>query len=412
MIAMFRSLGHKNYRRFFISHAFATSANWMQNIAVAWLVFKLTGTGAGIGTIIFLMQFPSLFSSLCGGLLADRMSRRRLMMVVQSVSLACSFILAAFSAMENVAVWHLMLVAVVIGLNTGIDMPTRQAFMMDLVPRADLPNAIALNAGIFNVARIIGPTIAGFLLAEAGIVWCFLSNAGCFATSAVLLFSLRLPAHVVRASAPPLKALAEGLSYCGRTPYILAFLLALAGSSFFATPLLYHLPLFTENIFNLGPTGYGFFMAAAGIGALSGALRLAARESTQGLGRWVVFACMTLGVSTILFSASAFLPFSVLLLPVFGLGFIICFSGCNTLLQTLSPEEMRGRVMAVFSIAYSSVAPLGCLFTGFLADKAGVTVIFGSCGLVMAALGVFLLVMLPRLRAHVAASRGTASALL
>ena len=411
MIAMFRSLGHKNYRRFTISHVCATSAGWMQNIALAWLVFKLTGTGAGIGMIIFLMQFPALFTSLWGGLLADRISRRRLMVVAQSVYLACSLVLALLSAMENVAMWHLTIVAVCIGLNAGLDMPARHAVQMDLVPRADLPNAIALNASIFNVARIVGPTIAGFLVAEVGIVWCFLINACCFAAAVLFLLSLRLPEHVARVSAPPLKALAEGLQYCGRTPYILAFLLCIAGSSLFASPMLFHLPLFTENIFNLGPKGYGFFMAVAGMGALAGALWLAARENTKDFGRWVALSCMVLGVSVILFSISTSLPLSVLLLPVFGVGFIIGFSGCNTLLQTLSPDEMRGRVMAVFSIAFMSVTPLGCLFTGFLADKAGVALTFGGCGLVMFGIGCVLLAMLPRLRAHVATIRGTEPAL-
>ncbi len=411
MFAMFRSLEHKNYRRFFISHTFATSAGWMQNIALAWLVFKLTGTGAAIGVIIFLMQFPSLFTSLWGGVLADRVPRRRIMVCAQAVYLACSVTLGIFNAMDSVDMWQLWTVAVIIGLTAGIDTPARQAFMMELVPRADLSNAIALNAGIFNISRILGPTFAGFLVAEAGIVWCFILNACCFAVAVTLLSSLRLPAHVARVSAPPLNALAEGLRYCGRTPYILAFLLGIAGASFFATPLLFHLPLFTENIFNLGPKGYGLFMAIAGVGALSGALRLAARETTKDLGTWVAVAFFGLGAITIVFSMSASLSLSVALLPVFGVAFIICFSGCNTLLQTLSPEEMRGRVMAVFSIAFMSVTPLGCLLTGFLADKIGVAWTFSGCGLVMIGLGAFLFSMLPRLRADVAAIRGSAPAL-
>ncbi len=411
MLAMFRSLEHKNYRRFFISHTFATSAGWMQNIALAWLVFKLTGTGAGIGLIIFLMQFPSLFSALWGGVLADRVPRRRIMVCALVVYLACSVVLGIFSAMDSVNMWQLWIVAVIIGLNAGFDTPARQAFMMELVPRADLSNAIALNASIFNIARILGPTIAGFLMAEVGIVWCFIINAGCFAVAVMLLSSLKLPAHVVRVSAPPLKSLAEGLRYCGRTPYILAFLLGIAGASFFATPLLFHLALFAENVFNLGSKGYGIFMAIAGVGALAGALRLAARETTKDLGTWVAVAFLALGAVTIAFSMSTSLPLSVLLLPFFGVAFIISFSGCNTLLQTLSPEEMRGRVMAVFSISFMSVTPLGCLLTGFLSDKIGVTWTFSGCGLVMIGLGAFLFSMLPRLRANVAAIRGPAPAL-
>jgi len=353
----------------------------MQSVAQAWLVYRLTGSSLLLGSVGFASQFPVFLVAPLGGIVADRQNLRRVVIATQTASMILALILAALTLTGRVQVWQIFVLAALLGVVNAFDIPGRQAFLVEMVGKEDLMNAIALNSSMFNGARIIGPAIAGVLVAKIGEGWCFFANGISYIAVIIGLMMMRVSRPSRRAAvASPWAHIIEGFRFVRSTAPIRALLLLLGLVSLVAMPYSVLMPIFADRILHSGARGLGILMCATGVGALLGALTLASRTGVYGLGRWVAFSCAGFGVSLILFSFSRNLWLSAgLLLPV-GFGMMLQMSSSNTLIQAMVPDHLRGRVMAVYSMMFMGMAPFGALFGGALADRLGapVTVAMGA----------------------------------
>ena len=394
-----RALRHRNFQLFFSGQLISLIGTWMQSVAQAWLVYRLTGSSLLLGSVGFASQFPVFLVAPLGGIAADRLNKQRVVIATQTASMILALILAALTLSGLVHVWHIFVLAALLGVVNAFDIPGRQSFLVDMVGKEDLMNAIALNSSMFNGARIIGPAIAGILVAKIGEGWCFFANGISYIAVIVglMLMQVEHRAAPVRA-ASPFAHIVEGFRFVSRTEPIRALLLLLGLVSLVAMPYTVLMPIFADRILHGGARGLGILMGATGVGALFGALTLAARTGLRGLGRWVAFSCGGFGVSLILFSFSrTFWLSSALLLPV-GFCMMLQMSSSNTLIQAMVPDELRGRVMAVYSMMFMGMAPFGAFFAGALADRLGapITVAMGAVAAIGGAALFFL--RLPRIR--------------
>ena len=398
---IWRALAHRNFALFFIGQGLSLSGTWMQSLAQSWLVYRLTGSPLLLGLVAFASQAPVLAFGLLGGVLADRWPRHRLLLVTQSLSLIQAATLATLTLTGAVTVHWILGLAAVLGLINALDMPVRQSFIAELVPRADLPSAIGLNSSAFNAARIIGPSIAGVLVASVGEGICFLINTLSFLAVIACLLAMRLPEKPTPAHENPVALLAHGLRYARETPHVRAILALIAGLSLTAMSYTVLLPVFAGEILHAGAHGFGALMAATGVGALAGALRIARRASIRGLGTVIVQAVLIFGASLVALAASTTLWLSILVLCVTGYGMITAMAGCNTLLQSLVPDELRGRVMSLYTLFFLGMSPIGSLLAGALATHVGTPLTFLAGGL-GALLGAALFWRaLPAIRRHI-----------
>ena len=384
--ATLRALRHRNFQLFFSGQLISLIGTWMQSVAQAWLVYRLTGSSFLLGSVGFASQFPVFLVAPLGGIVADRWNRQRVVIGTQTASMILAFILSALTLTGLVQVWHIFVLAALLGVVNAFDIPGRQAFLVDMVGKEDLMNAIALNSSMFNGARIIGPAIAGILVARIGEGWCFFSNGVSYIAVIIGLFLMRVaPPAYRRAEASPLAHIIEGFRFVRQTAPIRAILLLLGLVSLVAMPYTVLMPIFADRILHGGARALGTLMGATGVGALLGALTLASKTGVRGLGRWVAFACAGFGASLILFAFSRNLWLSVLLLLPVGFCMMLQMASSNTLIQTMVPDHLRGRVMAVYSMMFMGMAPFGAFFAGALADRLGapVTVAMGA----VAALG-------------------------
>ena len=373
----------------------------MQSLAQSWLIYRLTGSPLLLGLVGFVSQVPVLGFGLLGGVLADRWPRHRLLLITQSLSLLQAVILAWLTLSGHITIGWIMGLAAVLGLVNALDMPVRQSFIGDLVPRADLPSAIGLNSSAFNAARIIGPSVAGFLVAAVGEGVCFLVNALSFLAVIGCLLAMRVPQKAKAAQAQAMIFLAEGLRYARSTPHVRAVLALIAVLSLTAMPYTVLLPVFAGEVLHTDANGLGWLMAATGMGALAGALRIARRGTIRGLGRLIAGATLLFGVSLLALAGSTALWFSILVLLAVGYGMITAMAGCNTLLQSLVPDHLRGRVMSLYTLFFLGMAPIGSLMAGALAAHLGtpLTVAAGGIGAILGA--VLFWRALPGIRRHV-----------
>ena len=376
---MLRSLRHRNFRLFFTGQLISLIGTWMQNIAQSWLVYQLTGSAALLGLIGFANQIPVFLVAPIGGAVADRYKRQYVVICTQTASMVLAFILGWLTLAGKVKVWEIGVLAASLGLVNAFDIPARQSFIVEMVGKDDLPNAIALNSSMFNGARIIGPAIAGVLVASIGEGWCFMANAISYIAVIVGLFLMRVPNNAQKPVGSAIERIREGFHYVGRTLPIRNILLLLGVVSLLAMPYAVLMPIFADRILHGGAKGLGILMGAAGVGACAGALTLAARSGIRGLSRWVQFSTAGFGVFLALFSISRFFWLSVLLLVPIGYAMMVQMASSNTLIQTFSPDYIRGRVMSVYSMMFMGMAPLGSLLAGSLAHRLGVQqVVFGS----------------------------------
>jgi len=379
--ATLRALRHRNFQLFFAGQLISLIGTWMQTLAQSWLVYRLTGSSLLLGAVGFASQFPVFLVAPLGGIVADRHNRQKVVIGTQTVSMILAFVLAALTLTGTVQVWHIFVLAACLGVVNAFDIPGRQAFLVDMVGKEDLMNAIALNSSMFNGARIIGPAIAGILVARIGEGWCFFLNAVSYIAVIAGLFMMRVPApSFVRPGASPMAHIIEGFRFVRRTAPIRAILLLLGLVSLVAMPYVVLMPIFADMILHGGARGLGILMGATGVGALLGALTLAARTGVYGLGRWVAVSCAGFGISLILFSLSRNFWLSAgLLLPV-GFCMMLQMSSSNTLIQAMVPDHLRGRIMAVYSMMFMGMAPFGAFFAGALADRLGapITVAMGA----------------------------------
>ncbi len=368
----FRALKHRNFQLFFAGQFISLIGTWMQAVAQSWLVYRITGSVALLGLIGFAGQFPVFLLTSFGGAIADKYNRQRILVATQTLSMISAFVLAFLTLSGNVQVWHLFVLASISGVINAFDIPTRQSFVVEMVAREDMINAIALNSSMFNGARIIGPAIAGILVSAVGEGWCFLGNAvSCIAVIVGLLLMKIKEREISGASVSTYEKIKEGFGFVSRTKPIRALLLLLGLVSLMGMPYTILMPIFADQILNGGVRGLGILMGASGLGALVAALVLASRKSIKGLGIWVAVASGVFGAFLILFSLSRSFWLSALLLMPVGFSMMLQMSSSNTLIQAMVPDELRGRVMSLYSMMFMGMAPIGALMAGSLANYLG-----------------------------------------
>lgn len=379
--AVFRAFKHRNFQLFFSGQIISLTGTWMQSVAQSWLVYRLTGSVALLGLIGFAGQFPVFLLTSFGGAIADKYDRQRILVVTQTCSMIVAAILAGLALTGTIAVWHLFVLASMAGVINAFDIPTRQSFVVDMVGKEDLLNAIALNSSMFNGARIIGPAIAGILVSAVGEAWCFLGNAVSYIAVITGLLLMRImQKQAVASEGSAIEKIKEGFGFAAKTAPVRALLLLLGLVSLMGMPYAVLMPIFAEEILHGGVRGLGILMGASGSGALLAALLLASRKSIRGLGRWVAISSGSFGVFLILFSFSRSFWLSALLLVPVGFSMMLQMASSNTLVQSMVPDELRGRVMAVYSMMFMGMAPLGALMAGSLAGIIGApyTVVMGG----------------------------------
>ncbi|HUI83325.1 MAG TPA: MFS transporter [Candidatus Binatia bacterium] len=367
-----RALRHRNFQLFFAGQLISLIGTWMQTVAQAWLVYRMTNSAFLLGVVGFAGQIPVFLMAPGGGIVADRHNRQHVVVATQTSSMILAAILAALTLSGRVQVWHIMVLAAGMGVVNAFDIPARQAFLMDMVGREDLMNAIALNSSMFNGARIIGPAVAGILVASIGEGWCFFANAVSYIAviAGLLMMRIQHPANLANQGSP-LENLLEGFAFARNTAPIRAILLLLGLVSFVGMPYAVLMPVFADQILHGGARGLGILMGATGIGALLGAASLAARVGVRGLGRLIAFCAGGFGLSLILFSFSRFFWLSTLLLLPVGFFMMVQMASSNTLIQAMVPDQLRGRILAVYSMMFMGMAPFGALSAGAVAHRLG-----------------------------------------
>jgi len=385
---MLRAMRHRNFRLFFGGQLISLTGTWMQTVAQSWLVYRLTGSSVLLGTVGFAGQIPVFLLAAVGGTVADRHHRHRIIVATQVSAMILALTLSALVLTEKVQVWHIILLSVLLGVVNAFDIPARQVFIVEMVGKEDLMNAIALNSSMFNGARVIGPALAGVLVAGIGEGWCFFANGVSYLAVIAGLLMMRLgPRPRPDRTASPLENVIEGFRYARATVPIRALLLLVGLVSLVGTPYTVLMPVFADRILHGGARGLGILMGATGVGALIGALTVAARKGVRGLGRLAAAAAAGFGVSLILFSASRWFWLSAGLLVSTGFFMMLQMACANTLIQSMVPDRLRGRVVALYSMMFMGMAPFGALFGGVVADRLGapVTVAVGGAGCLLGA---------------------------
>ncbi len=367
-----RALRHRNFQLFFAGQLISLVGTWMQTVAQSWLVYRITGSTLLLGTVGFASQIPVFLIAPIGGTVADRSNRHRVVIATQVASMLLAFVLAALTLTHRIQVWQIMVLAAGLGIVNAFDIPARQAFLMDMVGREDLMNAIALNSSMFNGARIVGPAVAGIVVAWVGEGWCFFVNAVSYiAVIAGLLMMNVQPPVKLAVEGSPIEHILEGFRFVVKAAPIRAILLLLGVVSLVGMPYSVLMPVFASKILHGGAKELGWLMGATGIGALLGALSLATRAGLRGLGKLIALCAGGFGVSLILFAASKMFWLSLILLLPVGFTMMVQMASTNTLLQSMVPDQMRGRVIAVYSMMFMGMAPFGAFFAGAMADRIG-----------------------------------------
>jgi MFS family permease len=371
---------------------------WMQTVAESWLVYRLTGSALLLGLAGFANRIPIFLLAPIGGAVADRYNRHRIVIATQVASMVLAAALAVLTLTHLVRIWHLMTIAALLGVVNAFDIPARQAFVVELVDREDLQNAIALNSSMFNGARVVGPAVAGVLVAAVGEGWCFLANSASYIAVIVGLLIMRVPRAPAARPASVVEHVMEGFRFVSRSRPIVALLLLLGLISLMGMPYSVLMPIIADQTFHSGARGLGILMGSAGVGALLGALSLASRVGLQGYGRTIALAAIGFGLSLMAFSLARTLWLGVALLLPVGFAMMTQMAASNTLIQSMIPNHLRGRVMAVYSMMFMGMAPIGALLAGLLAGWLGATTTVAAGGAFCLLGGLVFLQRLPRLR--------------
>ncbi|MBW4618705.1 MAG: MFS transporter [Cyanosarcina radialis HA8281-LM2] len=376
------ALRSRNYRLFFGGQGLSLIGSWMTQVATIWLVYQLTQSAFLLGVVGFTSQIPSLFLLPFAGVLVDRWNRHRVLLATQVLSMVQSLALAALALSGTITIWQIILLSLFQGIIGAFDSPARQVFVVEILERKeDLANAIALNAAMFNGARLIGPAIGGLLIAAVGAAYCFLIDGISYIAVIVALLAMSIQQKARQyPNTKPLERLKEGFVYTFGFAPIRAIIILLAIVSFMGMQYTILVPIFATNILKGGPDVLGFLMAASGVGSLVGAAYLSTRQSVLGLGKVIAFSPALMGIGLIAFALSRVLWFSLLMMFLVGLGFLLQFASSNTVLQTIVEDDKRGRVLSIYTMAFFGVLPLGNLFTGSLANYIGApnTLIIGG----------------------------------
>ncbi|MEX0805979.1 MAG: MFS transporter [Candidatus Binatia bacterium] len=368
-----RALGSRNFRLFFFGQAVSLIGTWMQLIAMRWLVYRLTRSELMLGVVGFVSDIPLFVLVPFAGVLADRFKRSRIMVLTQALSAFQAAVLAILVITDLVAVWHVVVLGGLLGIISAFDITARQAFIVDIIEkREDLPNAIALNSFIFNGALLIGPAVAGVLIAAVGEGACFALNSVSYMAVLGALFLMNIPQKKFSSSTLNIKAaIMEGAVYTIRSVPIRSILILVAVVSFVAASYTLLMPVFAEDILQGGPLVYGYLMSATGVGALAGAIFLASRRSLKGLGEMIVIAGILYGVGFFALSLSNSLAIALLIALVLGFSLMMQMASSNTIVQTIVDDQKRGRVLSLFVMARRGIESLGSLLFGAIAAAIG-----------------------------------------
>jgi MFS family permease len=380
---IFRSLQYKNYRLFFGGQSLSLIGTWIQRITIPWLVYRLTDSALLLGCVSFAGQLPTSILASFAGVLTDRWNRYRILIITQVLSMIQALALAFLYFTGNIEVWNILLLSIILGCINALDTPARQSFVIEMVDnKKDLANAIALNSSMVNGARLLGPSVAGILIASLGEGFCFLINGLSYIFVIWSLVIMKIKPQLPNRGKPNIpKELKEGFKYTFGFKPIKYIILLLAIFGLMGMPYSVLIPVFTKNIFHGGSHIYGFLMGASGIGAFAGAIFLASRKSVLGLEKMIPFASGIFGISLIAFSLSRFFAFSMILMVTTGMGMMMQMACSNTILQTITDNDMRGRVMSFYTMAFLGTAPFGSLFAGSMANWIGAPYTLMICGI-------------------------------
>ncbi|TFH55472.1 MAG: MFS transporter [Candidatus Zixiibacteriota bacterium] len=398
-----RALRHRNYRLFIAGQSFSLIGTWMQSIALSWLIYRLTGSAFLLGVIGSTNQIPVTLFAPLAGVFADRWNLHRTIIITQSLALIQAFLLAALVFTQTVQVWQIITLSLMLGFINAFDTPSRQSFIVQMVDdKRDLSNAIAVNSSMVNAARLIGPSIAGVLIAWIGEGACFLVNGFSYLAVIIALLAMRIvPKPHSGNGGKVLGNLKEGFRYAFATPPIRSLLLLMAAISIIGLPYQSLLPIFAKDILHGGPKMLGFLMGATGVGALSGAVYLASRRNVIGLDRVLSLAAGLLGVGLVFFSLSRIFWLSLGMMFFIGLGMMTQVASTNTLVQTIVDDDKRGRVVSLFILSFMGMVPLGTLIAGSVASAIGAPLTLAINGSVCIVACLIFIIQLPKWRKQV-----------
>lgn len=396
----FAALRHRNFQLYFGGQLISVAGTWLQIIAQGWLVYQLTRSELALGIVSFASAIPVLVVSPFGGVLVDRVPKRNLLVITQTASMLLALILALLTFTNVVQEWHVILLAAALGLVNAFDAPARQAFVVEMVGREDLTNAIALNSLMFNGGRIIGPAAGGLLLAALGPAWCFLINGISFLAVIAGLLAMRLPPHVAapHTQVSSLKQLAGGFRYSKEVPEIMALLVLALIFSVFGIAYSSVLPAFIDRVLHAGASAYGAVNAFSGIGAVTAALLIASQSLSGGRGRWLFRANLVYCALLLVFAFNQSYLLALILAFGLGVGFMMQFTLMNTLLQLRVDDVMRGRVLSLYTLCIFGLAPFGALAMGSLSETWGLSPTIGLSAVITAVLSLAVFLWVPKVR--------------
>lgn len=395
----FGALGYRNFRLFFSGFVVSLIGLWMHRVAQAWLVLEITNSAFWVGFVDALGSIPVLLLSLWAGVIADRVSKRPLIMVTQSAAMLLALALAAVTLIDRAVLWQVAAVAAGLGVVNAFDIPARQSFLVEMVGKDDLMSAVALNSSAFNASRAIGPAVGGLVVAALGVGVCFLANGVTYGAVLVALVMMRLPR--VRRTAPPsrtMAAIGEGLRYALGDARIRVVLLNIVGMSIFGLPTLTLMPVLVRDVLHGDARAYGWAMSAIGLGALIGALVLAGFARRVRKGRVLGGTAAAFGVMVALVGLSRSLPLTLALLTLAGMAMIVTSALTNTTLQILAPDELRGRVVSLYSLSFIGMMPIGSLAGGAVAAAVGAPAVIAVGGAVVTLIALLGVVRSPAVR--------------
>jgi MFS family permease len=371
-LSIARALRHPNYRFWFAGQSVSLIGTWMQMVAQQWVVYEMTGSKFLLGAVAFAGSLPIFFLMLPAGVLADRVPRRSILLYTQTASMILAFLLMFLLAAGWLEVWHVFVLAALLGVVTSVDAPARQAFTIEIIEeRGDLPNAIALNATMFNLARVIGPAAAGLILAAWGAVWCFGVNGASFLAVLAGLLLMRIPPAVKTADEEPIRQVRDGVRYAFGHPVILPLILITVITGVFAFSFSTLLPAFAVEVLHQGETALGLLNAAVGVGALLGSLFMASRAHLEKRAGWLILGSLLFPFSLLVFSFSGSYALSLVLLVFTGFGLVVQNTSINSIIQTLVDDNLRGRIMSIYLLAFFGAVPIGALQAGTVAQMLG-----------------------------------------
>ena len=388
--ARFSALSFRDFRLFWFGQLISLSGTWMQSVAQGWLVYSLTKSPFYLGLVAAANSLPILLFTLIGGVVADRFPKRNLLLITQALSVIPAILLGVLTSMEIATVWHVALLAFFLGTINAIDIPTRQSFLAEMVGKGHIVNAIALNSAAFNGARIIGPMIAGLTIAYLGIPACFFLNAASFVAVIAALSRIKIKGEIKIGSEGILKDFMKGIAFMRGSREIIHVMLLITVFSLVGLPYISLLPVFAAEVFNEGAKGFGFLVGASGLGALTAALSIALKGDIKDKTRFMSYSGLCFSIALFAFSLSNIFPVSLFVIMFGGWGMVSYLAAANSYIQVSVPDELRGRVMSVYSFVFLGTVPIGNSIMGVIADKAGTTNAVAGAGIIcIIASGIF-----------------------